>query len=156
MVQSSVELAQVDPWLAKTLREAQVHKHRLEIALARVNAMIAAMTVENGFTPVAVSSVLDLPPEQPQEPPAATDAVLALMAEDPQRLWQVTELRDELVLRGLLGDSKAAYHNLQNACWRLEKRGKIVRPERGRYGLPPAQPALSEPSSGKVTGEGPG
>jgi hypothetical protein len=67
------------------------------------------------------------------ERPTRADALLRLLAEDPERTWKLSHLRTELVVRGWLEDTREASASLQVTASKLTRAGRIVRPKAGRY-----------------------
>jgi hypothetical protein len=65
--------------------------------------------------------------------PTRADALLRLLAEDPDRTWKLSDLRVELVARGWLEDTREASASLQVTASKLTRAGRIARPGAGRY-----------------------
>lgn len=66
-------------------------------------------------------------------PNSKRKAVLRLLAEDPGRAWKQSAIKDELVRRGWLDDSKAAAHSLGVTLSKTRERGDIERPKYAHY-----------------------
>jgi hypothetical protein len=73
------------------------------------------------------------PPAVTPERPTRADALLRLLAEDPDRTWKLSDLRVELVARGWLEDTREASASLQVTASKLTRAGRIERPGAGRY-----------------------
>jgi hypothetical protein len=76
------------------------------------------------------------PPDRPAvsaDRPTRADALLRLLAEDPDRTWKLSDLRVELVARGWLEDTREASASLQVTASKLTRAGRIARPGAGRY-----------------------
>jgi hypothetical protein len=66
------------------------------------------------------------------------DSVLLVLREQPAGTsMRLRDIGRELQRRGWLPDDKNAYHRLQMAASKMQRRGDLERPEHGYYKLPP-------------------
>jgi hypothetical protein len=73
--------------------------------------------------------------------PRGPKAVLRILREQPDRVWKVVEVKQEMLRRGWAPTPKAVEASIK----RLRATGELVPVGYGFYKLPPAQPALDGP-----------
>jgi hypothetical protein len=67
--------------------------------------------------------------------PTKPEAVLAFLAEHPRTTFRLSEVRDALIQRGWMEDTRQARHALEVAALNLAKRGAVQRVQKGLYRL---------------------
>jgi hypothetical protein len=67
--------------------------------------------------------------------PTKPEAVLALLGEQPRARFRLAEIRDALIERGWMENTRQARHALEVAALNLAKRGAIQRIQKGVYWL---------------------
>jgi hypothetical protein len=67
--------------------------------------------------------------------PTKPEAVLAFLAEQPRTTFRLSEIRDALMQRGWMEDTRQARHALEVAALNLAKRGAVQRVQKGLYRL---------------------
>jgi hypothetical protein len=130
------EVAQLEARVAKL--QDEIDKRREVLAMhARwldgVQPPAPSPATESPASPT--SSPTQSPPASPADGarPTRADALLRLLGEDPDRTWKLSELRDELIARGWLEDTREASASLQVTASKLTRAGRIERPEAGHY-----------------------
>jgi hypothetical protein len=110
------------------LKALQVKKQEIDAELMRLMQLVAVY--EHEHRPSRTQ------PEQPTEevePVRSLRLAIARVMRDSDRGMRLSELRDVLVERGWLTNTKNDYHRLQMAASNMVKAAQLKRPEQGLY-----------------------
>jgi Tfp pilus assembly protein FimV len=126
------EVAQLEVRIAEL--QAEIDKRR-ELLAMRQRWLDGGAPEAHAPEPTAEAPQTPAPDAEPATPerPTRADALLRLLAEDPERTWKLSHLRTELVARGWLEDTREASASLQVTASKLTRAGRIARPKAGRY-----------------------
>jgi hypothetical protein len=126
------EVAQLEVRIAGL--QAEIDKRR-ELLAMRQRWLDGGAPEAHAPEPIAEDPQTPTPEPEPATPerPTRADALLRLLAEDPERTWKLSHLRTELVARGWLEDTREASASLQVTASKLTRAGRIARPKAGRY-----------------------
>lgn len=120
------------------LAELQADVRWQELQLIE-NAIATLSGVRNASTPAPVTTTSTLtvaanrPAAEDLEDRGTNPLVLAILAEDPTRVWKVESLVAEMNERGWDTDAENRHNALGTALLRLAKREEIEKVGRGRY-----------------------
>ena len=137
MTQPAEIMRQIESILGSiTLEEAEAEKRRLESELHQTQAEIEKLSaliqlkrqVAAGANGTGGGGI-----------PTLRQAVIAGMNEwQPGSFVRLAQLRERLVARGWISNSKSDSHRLQVMASDMVRKGQLLRPETGTYQLPPA------------------
>lgn len=128
------EVEQLEARIAEL--QAEIDKRRDLLAMRErwlEGGAAVAQAPEPSPEPAPAEAPAPDPPAVTPERPTRADALLRLLAEDPDRTWKLSDLRVELVARGWLEDTREASASLQVTASKLTRAGRITRPGAGRY-----------------------
>jgi len=119
---------------------------RLDNAIAALGGE-ARVAVEGTIVATGTVQTADRPSADTLEDRGTNPLILAILGEDPSRVWKVDHLLREMVVRKWDTDAANRRNALGTALLRLAKRGEIEKVGRGRYR------AASQPAPDDTTHE---